>query len=115
MRHRRSYKNATGLFIDNDGVDGIPEEADAKQLALVTSQLNDLCNLGNQAACSDLAMGRQQIVNHFGDADEARNIINESIDDGTTVSLSTIAMLDNTYESLGQEKISDGITGVDPR
>ena len=32
-----AYKNATGLFIDNDGVDGIPEEADAKQLALVTS------------------------------------------------------------------------------
>ena len=108
-----AYKNATGLFIDNDGVDGIPEEADAKQLALVTSQLQDLCNLGNQAACSDLAMGRQQIVNHFGDADEARNIINESIDDGTTVSSATIAMLDNTYESLGQEKISDGITGVD--
>ena len=32
-----AYKNATSVFIDNDGVDGIPEEADAKQLALVTS------------------------------------------------------------------------------
>ena len=46
-----AYKNAISLFIDNDGVDGIPEEADAKQLALVTAQLDDLCNLGNQAAC----------------------------------------------------------------
>ena len=55
----------------------------------------------------------QQIANHFGDADEARNIINESIDDGTTVSPATIAMLDNTYEALGQEKISDGVVGVD--
>ncbi len=108
-----AYKNATSLFIDNNGVDGIPEEADAKQLALVTSQLQDLCNLGNQAACTDLSMGRQQIATHFGDADEARNIINESIDDGTTVSPATIAMLDNTYESLGQEAISDGIVGVD--
>jgi len=108
-----AYKNATGLFIDNDGVDGIPEEADAKQLALVTSQLQDLCNLGNQAACTDLAMGRQQIATHFGEADDARNIINESIDDGTTVSPATIAMLDNTYEALGQEKISDGVVGVD--
>ena len=45
--------------------------------------------------------------------DEARNIINESIDDGTTVSPATIAMLDNTYEALGQEKISDGVVGVD--
>ena len=107
-----SYKNATGLFIDNDGVDGIPEEADAKQLALVTSQLQDLCNLGNQAACNDLATGRQQIADHFGEADDARNIINESIDDGTTVSPATIAMLDNTYEALGQEKISDGVVGV---
>ena len=25
----------------------------------------------------------------------------------------TIAMLDNTYEALGQEKISDGVVGVD--
>jgi len=107
-----AYKNATGLFIDNDGVDGIPEEADAKQLALVTSQLQDLCNLGNQAACSDLAMGRQEIASHFGDADYARNLINDSIDDGTTVSPATIAMLDNTYEAMGQEKISDGIIGV---
>ena len=108
-----AYKNATSIFIDNDGVDGIPEEADAKQLALVTTQLQDLCNLGNQAACSDLAMGRHQMVKHFGEADEARNIINESIDDGTTVSPATIAMLDNTYEAVGQEKISDGVVGVD--
>ena len=102
-------KNATGLFIDNNGVDGIPEEADAKQLAGVTAQLDDLCTQGNQAACNDLKNGRQQIANHFGEADEARNIINESIDDGTTVSPATIAMLDNTYEALGQEKISDGV------
>ena len=61
----------------------------------------------------DLRNGRQQIANHFGEADEARNIINESIDDGTTVSPATIAMLDNTYEALGQEKISDGVVGVD--
>lgn len=108
-----AYKNATSIFIDNNGVDGIPEEADAKQLALVTSQLQDLCNRGNQAACSDLAMGRRQIANHFGEADEARNIINDSIDDGTTVSPATIAMLDNTYEAMGQEKISDGVIGVD--
>ena len=67
-----AYKNATSVFIDNDGVDGIPEEADAKQLALVTSQLNDLCNLGNEAACVDLKNGRTQIINHFGDADEAK-------------------------------------------
>ena len=107
-----AYKNATSIFIDNDGVDGIPEEADAKQLALVTTQLQDLCNLGNQAACSDLAMGRHQMVKHYGDADEARNIINESIDDGNTVSPATIAMLDNTYEAIGQEKISEGIVGV---
>ena len=108
-----AYKNATSLFIDNNGVDGIPEEADAKQLALVTAQLDDLCTLGNQAACADLRNGRQQIANHFGEADEARNTINESIDDGTTVSPATIAMLDNTYEALGQEKISDGVVGVD--
>lgn len=108
-----SYKNAIDVFIDNNGTDGIPNEADAKQLALVTSQLQDLCNLGNQSACNDLAMGRQQIANHFGEADEARNIINESIDDGNTVSPATIAMLDNTYESLGQEKISEGVVGVD--
>ena len=108
-----AYKNATGVFIDNNGVDGIPEEADAKQLALVTAQLDDLCNLGNQAACNDLRNGRTQIVNHFGDSDDARNTINESIDDGnTTVSPATIAMLDNTYEALGQEKISDGVVGV---
>ena len=53
-----------------------PEEADAKQLALVTSQLQRFMYLGNQAACTDLAMGRQQIATHFGEADEARNIIN---------------------------------------
>ena len=108
-----AYKNAINVFIDAQGQNsGIPSEAQARQLALVTAQLHGLCEMGEQMACTELALGREQIVNHFGNADEARNIINQAIDGGDSVSPATIAMLDNAYEGRGEERIQDGVVNV---
>ena len=66
-----AYKNAINVFIDAQGQNsGIPSEAQARQLALVTAQLHGLCEMGEQMACTELALGREQIVKHFGNADE---------------------------------------------
>ena len=108
-----AYKNAINVFLDAQGQNsGIPSEAQARQLALVTAQLHGLCEMGEQMACTELAFGREQIVNHFGNADEARNIINQAIDGGDSVSPATIAMLDNAYEGRGEERIQDGVVNV---
>ena len=108
-----THAGNVNLFIDaQDQSNGIPSEAQAKQLALTTVQLNHLCNMGEQFACVTLAEGRNAIRSHFGSADEARDIINTAIDGGDTVSAATVAMLDNTYEALGEERIQDGVVNV---
>ena len=108
-----AHRANVNLFIDAQGQSsGIPSEAQAKQLALTTTQLNHLCNMGEQFACVTLAEGRNAIRSHFGSADESRDIINQAIDGGDTVSAATVAMLDETYEALGEERIQDGVVNI---
>lgn len=108
-----AHRGNIELFLDANGQpNGIPSEAQAKQLAQTTAQLNQLCNMGEQFACTTLSEGRNKIRSHFGSADESRDIINQAIDGGDTVSAATVAMLDETYEALGEERIQDGVVNI---
>tara|TARA_B100001057_G_scaffold91069_1_gene87369 strand:+ start:1255 stop:6138 length:4884 start_codon:yes stop_codon:yes gene_type:complete len=90
-------------------------EAQAKAVANALSYMEGACLQGHVASCNAKDLAYQDLATYrgtFTDATDARDQINEFIDNGGTVSPATIAVMDQAYEGLGQAKIQDGVVNV---
>ena len=90
-------------------------EAQAKAVATALSYMEGACLQGHVASCNARDLAYQDLATYrgtFTDAADARNQINEFIDNGGTVSPATIAVMDRAYGGLGQARIQDGVVNV---